>query len=216
MSSNTIDPNGRRVLTFQGQVQNLSRLTELTDAVVDIAVSGAWRKYHLATGPETWRAAEFDYFLIAEGVRREDAARVLAYNKRAKDLVPLMDPAADAEGRRPLEQAAKEWNRANIDLIKRARELGWISDKPTRPAGRAAAKPVGAKTISPLSKATRGRVSSGRARQLWSVEWVDHRSAAEAIADKLLRNEVLARDVYNRLEAKRVRTRRADKRTSTA
>ena len=42
------------------------------------------------------------------------------------------------------------------------------------------------------------------------------RPLAEAIVDKRLADDVLARDVYNRLEAIRVRTRREGKRRSAA
>lgn len=195
-----VDTNGRKVSTFTSRVKNLARVAELTDAVIDIALSGAWRDYRFATGRETWRAAEFDYFLIANGVRRDDVNRVLAYNQQAKLLAPLMDPEAGPRKRRPLEKAAEEWTRLNINLVKRAEELGWLNNG--RPA-------------SPLPERARAPRWVARAKG-WRVNWSDDRSTAQAIVDKLLTDDVLARDVYKRLDAERVRTRRANKRSSTA
>jgi len=124
-----VDANARKVSAFTSKIQNLTRVAELTDAVIDIAESGAWRDYTFATGRETWREAELDYFLIAEGMRFEDAARVLAWNKRAKELTPMMDRNAGPDKRRPFEQAAKEWHRLNLDLMARAKDLGWPMNK---------------------------------------------------------------------------------------
>lgn len=205
--TNQVDTNGRKVLTFEGQIQNLSRLGELTDAVTDMAESGAWRKYQLATGTEIWRPAEFDYFLIAQGMQNEDVRRVLAYNKRAKLLAPLMDSQADRRRRRTLGQAAAEWHRLNIDLVDRARELGWI------PGDRDEITPTD-QPIPEWTQRTYSEKKRNKKGQQWSVRWNDNRSRGEAIADKLLKDDVLARDVYNRLEAERVRTRRENKRRS--
>ena len=126
---NLVDPNGRRVLTFTSHIQNLGRVAELTDAVVDIATSGAWRDYHMATGHEAWREAELDYFLVACGMHYEDVSRVLAYNAGAKALAPMMDKAADADHRRPLSEAATAWHSPTGEsLLDRARHLGWLRD----------------------------------------------------------------------------------------
>lgn len=123
-----VDSNGQRVLTFTGKIRNLGRIAELTDAIIDIAVSGAWRDYHTAIGHEAWRDAELDYFLIACGMRYDDVSRVLAYNKEAKALAPMMDKAAVSD-RRPLEEAAKSWpSPTGETLLDRARNLGWVRD----------------------------------------------------------------------------------------
>ena len=124
-----VDPNGRRVLTFTSHIQNLGRVAELTDAVIDIATSGAWRDYHMATGHEAWRDAELDNFLIACGMHYEDDSRVLAYNARAKALAPMMDKAAENDRRRPLAEAATAWHSPTGEsLLDRAKHLGWLRD----------------------------------------------------------------------------------------
>lgn len=121
-----LDDNGRRVISFASRIRNLGRVAELTDAVIDIAVSGAWRDYHVATGHEAWREAELDYFLIACDMHCEDVARVLAYNKQAKDLAPMMDRNANGEMRRPLTEAAAQWHSPiGESLTERAARLGW-------------------------------------------------------------------------------------------
>lgn len=122
----TIDTNGRRVISFASQIRNLGRVAELTDAVIDIATSGAWRDYHMATGHEAWRDAELDYFLIACGMHYEDVSRVLAYNKGAKALAPMMDKQAEPGRRRSLEEAASGWHSpTGQSLAARAEDLGW-------------------------------------------------------------------------------------------
>jgi hypothetical protein len=126
---NLVDPNGRRVLTFTSHIQNLGRVAELTDAVIDIATSGAWRDYHMATGHEAWREAELDYFLIACGMHYEDVSRVLAYNAGAKALAPMMDKTASTDRRRPLAEAATVWHSPTGEsLLDRAKHLGWLRD----------------------------------------------------------------------------------------
>ena len=203
-NNTTVDANGRKVSAFTGKIQNLARVAELTDAVVDIALSEAWRDYKFATGREKWLEAEFDYFLIANNMRHEDVARVLAYNERAKLVAPLMDREAGPEKRRTLKQAAEEWGRLNINLTARARELGWLQANDRDQMG-----------ASPVPPRARGKRWPLDAKQ-WHVNWSDDRSPAEAIVDKLLADEVLARDVYNKLQAKRVSTYRANKRRSQA
>lgn len=127
-----IDDNGRRVVSFTSQIRNLGRVAELTSAVIDIATSGAWRDYHVATGHEAWRDAELDYFLIACGMHYEDVARILNYNKDAKALAPMMDKAADTEQRRPLDEAAQAWHSpTGQSLVDRAEALGWTSKNGT-------------------------------------------------------------------------------------
>jgi hypothetical protein len=127
-----VDDNGRRVVSFASRIRNLGRVAELTDAVIDIATSGAWRDYHVATGHEAWRDAELDYFLIACGMHREDVSRVLAYNAQAKALADMMDRTAADDRRRPLATAATAWHSPTGEsLLDRAKRLGWAKDNGT-------------------------------------------------------------------------------------
>lgn len=210
-----LEGNARLVSRFTSNIRNLTRIAELLDAFVDMAESGAWREYTFATGHFRWRAAEFDYFLIANDVRRDDVARVLAYNRRSKELVPLMDKNADRRKRRPFDQAAKDYRATdslNTDLMKRAVELGWTNEGEysNLESTSASVKPISLK--SPLS----GDVISRRNERehVWRVRWSDERSPAQAVVDRLLADPEMAREVYKRLEAERVRTRRSDKRRS--
>lgn len=123
----TIDRNGQLVIDFTVAVTNLGRVPELTNLIIDMAHSGAWRDYETAAGRETWREAELDYFLIACGVRYEDASRVLAYKSKSVDLVPLMDPNAGPSKRRPLAEASAAWHApVPPSLQERAERQGWI------------------------------------------------------------------------------------------
>ncbi|MEA2232385.1 MAG: hypothetical protein QOD83_2201 [Solirubrobacteraceae bacterium] len=124
-----LDANGELVVSFTGKVRNLARVAELTNAVIDIATSGAWRQYTTAVGRETWREAELDYFLIACDMRYDDVSRVLAWNAQAKELAPMMDKDADRAHRRTLEEAAVQWHPPTGEpLIDRAKRLGWLRD----------------------------------------------------------------------------------------
>lgn len=199
-----LDKNAHLVAQFVSKIQNLTRIAELADAFVDIAESGAWRDYTFATGHFRFRPSEFDYFLIATGVQRDDAARVLAYNKRSKELVPFMDPHADKRRRRPLDQAAKEYQAAdslNTDLAVKAVELGWANG-----SGQLTVKksPVGRRALD----------NRTRREQCWRANWSDERTTAQAIVDKLLAEPDLAREVDKLLTANRVRTLRDRKRRS--
>lgn len=130
--ADVVDANGELVISFTGKVRNLARVAELTNAVVDIATSGAWREYKTAVGRERWRGAELDYFLIACDMQYDDVSRVLAWNARAKELAPMMDADAESEHRRPLEQASEQWHPPTGEtLLERARRLGWTRDNGT-------------------------------------------------------------------------------------
>jgi hypothetical protein len=133
-SSNTfVDEAGDQVLRFVSAARNLSRLGELTDEVVTIAQSGAWRRYRTATGPAEWRECELDYFLIACDLRHEDISRILAYTREGAALAPLMDRNADSGKRRPLEEAATAWQSPGQEtLITRAQRLGWTRSEASR------------------------------------------------------------------------------------
>lgn len=123
--SKLTDQAGDRVLAFTSKIRNLGRVAELTDAVIDIASSGVWRDYHVATGHETWREAELDFFLIACDMHYADVARVLSWNAQAKELAPLMDKSANSGRRRSLDEVAWQ-SPAGESLADRAKRLGWL------------------------------------------------------------------------------------------
>ncbi len=138
MSNEFLDDNGRAVDAFAGRVRNLARVAELTHSVIEMAESGAWRKYRTALGEQEWLEAEYDYFLIACQLRRDDVARVLAWNSESAKLAPLMDRDAESSKRRPLEDASAAWRSPGFGtLADRAKEQGWLG-----PTGRLNASPV--------------------------------------------------------------------------
>lgn len=121
-----VDEAGDQVLRFVSAARNLSRIGELTDEVVAIAKSGAWRQYRTATGTDEWRECELDYFLIACDLGHDDIARVAAYTREGITLAPMMDRNAENDRRRTLEDAAAAWHSpAPETLIERAQRLGW-------------------------------------------------------------------------------------------
>jgi hypothetical protein len=124
-----IDEAGERVLAFQLRVQNLGRVGDLTSNLERIAMSGDWRDYTTAVGRERWLDSEFDYFLIASGVFHEDARKVIQWARAGLELAAMMDPAADSNRRRSIDEAAKAWNPVGpgLSFLQRARELGWLA-----------------------------------------------------------------------------------------
>lgn len=125
-----VDEAGNQVLRFMSEARNLSRIGELTDEVVAIAQSGAWRRYRTAVGHDEWRECEFDYFLIACDLRHEDVGRVVAYTREGATLAPLMDRDAEEDKRRTLDEAAAAWHASVPEtLIERAQRLGWTRNE---------------------------------------------------------------------------------------
>jgi hypothetical protein len=134
MNSNKalVDESGDVVLKFVSAARNLSRLGELTDEIVSIAKSGAWRKYRTAVGEDEWRECELDYFLIACDLEYDDVSRVLAYTREGVALAQMMDRDADSVQRRSLEDAAAGWHAPIPEtLIHRAQRLGWTRNGKT-------------------------------------------------------------------------------------
>src|SRR6266700_8317810 len=105
-----VDESGDIVLKFVSAARNLSRLGELTDEVVSIAKSGAWRKYRTAVGQDEWLECELDYFLIACDLQYDDVSRVLSYTRDSAEIAEMMNRDADTSQRRSLEDAATTWN----------------------------------------------------------------------------------------------------------
>lgn len=165
MSSNKpfVDEAGDQVLRFVSAARNLSRLGELTDEVVGMAQSGAWRQYRTAVGTDEWRECELDYFLIACDLGYDDISRVLAWTREGGALAPLMDHNANNDQRRPLEEAAAAWHSPGQEtLIARAQRLGWTRGEASR-----------ALRTAPLPK----RV---RARQVHGVSMDEHAQQTRA------------------------------------
>ncbi len=128
-----VDDAGDQVLRFVSAARNLSRLGELTDEVVSIAQSGAWRRYRTAVGVDEWRDCELDYFLMACDLRHEDISRIVAYTREGAALAPLMDRNANSDKRRPLEEAAAAWHTPGQEtLLARAQRLGWTRSETSR------------------------------------------------------------------------------------
>ena len=127
-----VDESGDVVLKFVSAARNLSRLGELTDEVVSIAKSGAWRKYRTAVGKDQWLECELDYFLIACDLQYDDISRVLSYTRDSADIAEMMNRDADASRRRTLEDAASAWNATIPEtLVQRAQRLGWTRNEKT-------------------------------------------------------------------------------------
>src|SRR5207248_1425526 len=138
VTDDLVDANGREVIAFTGKVQNLQRVAELTQSIIEMAESDAWRDYSTAVGHQRWLDAEYDYFLISCQLERDDVARVLAWNADSAKLAPLMDREAPTDRRRPLEKAASDWKGAGSEaLLGRAQRLGWLTK-----GGQLAASPV--------------------------------------------------------------------------
>jgi hypothetical protein len=136
-----VDESGDQVLKFVSAARNLSRLGELTDEVLAIAKSGAWRRYRSAVGVDEWRECELDYFLIACDLSHDDVGRIVAYTREGASLASMMDREANGERRRPLEEASAAWHAPTPEtLIERAQRLGWTRSS-VSPALRAAPLP---------------------------------------------------------------------------
>lgn len=167
MSSNPfLDEAGETVTRFVSAARNLSRLGELTDEVVQIAHSGAWRRYRTAVGTDEWRECELDYFLIACDLRHEDVGRIVAYTRESAALAPLMDRDANSERRRPLEEAATAWHAPTPEtLVERAQRLGWTRSE-TSTTLRAAPLPARARARQAHGVTMDAHAQQGRARRI--------------------------------------------------
>jgi hypothetical protein len=129
-----LDDRGQQVSTFARRALNLTRTAELVDVIAEMATTDAWRDYRDALGEHRWLESEFDYFLIECGLRFDDVSRVIAWSRKGGQLAPLMDTAANADRRRPLEEASAAWQSpGGGSLADRAHELGWTrTDRASR------------------------------------------------------------------------------------
>jgi hypothetical protein len=181
VSDDLVDANGQEVISFTGKVQNLQRVAELTNSLIQMADSDAWRDYTTAAGHQRWLDAEYDYFLISCQLDRGDVARVLAWNAESAKLAPLMDREAPPERRRSLEEAAAEWAGAGTEpLLQRAERLGWANG-----SGRLSASPVPrrARTVAATGMTMEERARKSRAERISA----DRRRALDDIADQVRR-----------------------------
>lgn len=169
-----LDDAGEQVLRFVSAARNLSRLGELTDEVVAVAKSGAWRRYRTAVGTDEWRECELDYFLIACDLGHDDVGRIVAHTREGAELAPMMDHEANGDRRRTLEDASKAWHALTPEtLIERAQRLGWTRGEAS-PTLRAAPVPARARVrqtygMTMDERAQRGReqrLADGRRREL--------------------------------------------------
>jgi hypothetical protein len=189
------EAHGEQVRAFGEAVHAAAGVNQITDAVIAIATSDAWHDYILDGHGAAWLGAEFDYFLIACGVRYVDMVEVLKWRSDTQLLAPLMDQKADA--RRPLKVASAGWDSplAGVTLIALARELGWVTDR-----GRARKPPVGRRARARAhdgmsreqraARARRERIGEARCAELeqlatavvvWTRNWDERRFVADEI-----------------------------------
>jgi hypothetical protein len=180
------DDNSERVRQFGAAILEAGSVGRIADAVIAIALSQAWRDYTLEGYRTTWLAAEFDYFLIASGVRYVDMVAVLKWRAEASQLAPLMDQRASE--RRPLNVASAEWNPPlppGVTLVTLAKDLGWVTDRGRSrkpPVGRRSrARAAGASREERAREARRHRVGPERCAEL---EELGATLAAELDADE--------------------------------
>jgi hypothetical protein len=166
-SENTfIDESGDVVLKFVSAARNLSRLGELSDEVVSIAKSGAWRRYRTAVGQDEWLECELDYFLIACDLPYDDVSRVLSYTREGAALAQMMDRDADNVQRRSLDDAAASWHAPIPEtLLQRAQRLGWTRN-PKSASLRAAPVPPRARARQALGVSKDEHARINRAERL--------------------------------------------------
>jgi hypothetical protein len=122
-----IDSHGRQVLDFQLQLRNAGKVGAYADLLVKMYESKSWRVYTTGTRTDTWRAHEFDYFLIAQEAEYADVYKILLDTKvKAAKIAEAMTGDPSSAHRRSLEEVAKAWNGPG-DLLAMARKQGWTT-----------------------------------------------------------------------------------------
>jgi hypothetical protein len=124
------DEHGRRVARFATELRNASRLGAYADAIVSMYQSGEWRDYTTASGHESWRECEFDYFLISCDAAHSDLQRILSWDTaKAANIAGAME-SDDPCKRRPLDEAAGSWpSPTGASLIELAARNGWTNSR---------------------------------------------------------------------------------------
>src|SRR5580765_5470417 len=100
MANPFLDENGERVVHFAADVRTLSKIGELADKIIEMAESGAWRRYRTAVGTDTWRECEFDYFLIACDLAHDDVYRAIKWHNLGDKTREVMNQTAAPDKRR--------------------------------------------------------------------------------------------------------------------
>jgi hypothetical protein len=185
--------NNERVREFAARMFEAGSIARIAEAVVDIAVSGAWRDYDIDKHACHWQAAEFDYFLITCGVKYADMVEVFKGRANAAMLAPMLDQHDPAH--RPLKVAAQAWGPCpdGETLITLAKRYGWVTDR-----GRARKPPVGRRSRARAAggsredrarEARRHRVGPQRCAELedMATKWAEELTADECriLADAL-------------------------------
>ncbi len=129
-----LDAHGEWVWHFRMEAHNLSKVSLLRQLVLEAFEAGHWRSYATGTGRDTWRACEFDYFLIASDIAYADAADVFTWKDRGRALAAAT-MSDDPKKRRTLEQASAAWHSPTPKTLEqRAAGLGWTSATGVRSA----------------------------------------------------------------------------------
>src|SRR5215475_5900290 len=159
--------NGRAVASFGTQLKNYTRGSEFMYTIISMYRTGQWRMYQHNRGPVSWRAAEFDYFLIAECAPYEDVSRMLGYERASIELAPAM-VSDDPRRRRSFADAAATWpGDTGETLIARAQRLGWLPKPDAAPASPVSSYArVIARELPPLNGAISRKTAQRRAERV--------------------------------------------------
>lgn len=97
------DVNASQVHAFSLQMSNLG-LSRVTDLLLSMFQSGAWREFTDGTGKHRFLPGEFDYFLTQQGVTRDHVMHGVRDVKIKAELEEAMDErrTGEAEYRRTL------------------------------------------------------------------------------------------------------------------
>lgn len=112
-----LDLHGREVHAFAAQMANLG-YAQLSDLLIAMFKSGAWRKFQDGLGTYEFLPGEFDYFLTQQGVSRED----------------VMNGVRDIETKAQLEAAMDERRTGQPDYRRRIHQARAANpQRPDRP-----------------------------------------------------------------------------------
>jgi hypothetical protein len=126
-----IDAAGKDVIEFASKLLNASAAGLYADSLATMYASRSWRRYEDALGVTSWRAHEFDYFLIACGARHGDVVRVLQWDTVRAAALTMGGPSS--KDRRPFSEAVQAWRSAGPESLEDlARTNGWCYAQPTQ------------------------------------------------------------------------------------